>query len=228
MRDETAGEEPKNLISAWELSLAREKSMAEQRELQSAIEQKDRRFYRISFLLTLIILLLVILIFYISRRSQAVKNQALLYEQKIKHDLELDSKELIAESVRNVSVQAAKSSMYADVKRIIEKLPKTNQKLFDKFFQSEHMFGEDLVLEEFDKRFVGVYEDFYQGIQQIAPDLTPIELRVCAFIRLNCSTKEIAILMSRSVGRIENIRIAIRKKLKLAKGDDLQQFLLKF
>jgi DNA-binding CsgD family transcriptional regulator len=81
-------------------------------------------------------------------------------------------------------------------------------------------------MNEFEARFIGVYEAFYQKIQTIAPDLTPNELRICAFMRLHISTKEIAYLTNRTIGTIDNTRSIIRKKLKLEENDSLQQFLI--
>jgi len=82
------------------------------------------------------------------------------------------------------------------------------------------------MLEEFEKRFTGVHEDYYTKLLDVAPDLSPNELRICAFIRLNITTKDIASITGKSTGTIENIRISIRKKLNLDTGTNLQRHLL--
>jgi DNA-binding NarL/FixJ family response regulator len=45
-------------------------------------------------------------------------------------------------------------------------------------------------------------------------------------MRLNISTKEIAMLTNRTIGTVDNTRSAIRKKLKLEEETNLQEFLL--
>jgi DNA-binding CsgD family transcriptional regulator len=60
----------------------------------------------------------------------------------------------------------------------------------------------------------------------LAPDLTPHEMRICALMRLNISSKEMAILTNRTQGTIDNTRSLIRKKLKLEELVNLQEFIL--
>jgi DNA-binding CsgD family transcriptional regulator len=226
-REQFIGNIPSNLIAEWELSLEREKALELQRSFEVKTESRNRTFYFLLFIFTLVISVLIVILFFINRRSLKIKNKLILAQQKNAHDVELKSKELIAESIKNVTIKTVKEGIYKEVKLILNKLPEENRKHFSKFLIDIKSSGEDVVLEEFDKRFIGVYDNFYEQLQQRAIDLTPIELRVCALIRLNCSTKEIALLMNRSIGRIENIRISIRKKLGLSKDENLQQFLLR-
>ena len=58
------------------------------------------------------------------------------------------------------------------------------------------------------------------------PLLTPAERRLCAFIKMNISTKEIAPLMNISARGVEIARYRIRKKLSLARDTNLMRFLL--
>ena len=81
-------------------------------------------------------------------------------------------------------------------------------------------------LEEFETRFKGVYEDFYVKLRTLAPELTPHEIRICALMRLNISSKEMAVLTNRTQGTIDNTRSAIRKKLQLDDQVNLQEFIL--
>ena len=71
-----------------------------------------------------------------------------------------------------------------------------------------------------------MYEQYYERLKNIAPELTPNDLRICALMRLNISTKEIALLTNRTVGTVDNIRSSIRKKLKLEDDTNLQEYLL--
>ena len=45
------------------------------------------------------------------------------------------------------------------------------------------------------------------------PDLSPSEQRLCAFLRLNMSTKEISELTGQRISSLETARYRLRKKL---------------
>jgi DNA-binding CsgD family transcriptional regulator len=53
------------------------------------------------------------------------------------------------------------------------------------------------------------------------PDLKPSELKLCSYLRLNLSTKELAEILNKSVRTIENARFSIRKKMGLGPEDNL-------
>lgn len=80
---------------------------------------------------------------------------------------------------------------------------------------------------EFEVRFSRVHEEFYRKLQEKFPDLTPNERKLCAFLRLNMSTKDIANLTHQDVHTIHVARTRLRKKLNLANTDEnLVTFLL--
>jgi len=81
---------------------------------------------------------------------------------------------------------------------------------------------------EFETQFVQVHPDFYKRLYEKYPDLTSYEQRVCAFLRMNLNTKEIAAITGRSLKSIEVTRSRIRKKLKLTRRDNLSSFLASF
>ncbi len=79
---------------------------------------------------------------------------------------------------------------------------------------------------EFDIRFEQVYEGFYKNLFSKHPDLTPAEIRLCSFMRLNMSSKDIAVLTSRSIRTIENTRNNIRRKMNLGNNINLTTYLI--
>ena len=60
------------------------------------------------------------------------------------------------------------------------------------------------------------------------PKLTRGDRKLCALLKLNLSSKEIARLMGISVESVHTTRYRLRKKLGLEKGDDLIDFMAKF
>ena len=70
----------------------------------------------------------------------------------------------------------------------------------------------------FEAQFEQVHHDFLRNLVTTYPDLTRTELKVCALLKLNLASKEIANMLSTDVRNIESHRYRIRKKLKL-RGD---------
>lgn len=80
--------------------------------------------------------------------------------------------------------------------------------------------------EQFTMHFDHVHSDFHSHIKQRYPNLTANELKLCAYLRMNLSTKEIAQLMNISVRGVEISRYRLRKKLGIATEVNLFDFLL--
>ncbi|MET2986502.1 triple tyrosine motif-containing protein [Aureibaculum conchae] len=77
-----------------------------------------------------------------------------------------------------------------------------------------------------EEAFNNADKDFLKKIKNIHPDLTPNDLRFCAYLRLNLSSKEIAPLLNISVRSVEIKRYRLRKKLNLSHEDSLINYIL--
>lgn len=82
--------------------------------------------------------------------------------------------------------------------------------------------------EVFESHFENVHEEFLKRLKENYPDLSPRELKLCAYLRLNISSKEIANLMNISVRGVEISRYRLRKKLNLEHDQNLTDFILTF
>jgi len=78
---------------------------------------------------------------------------------------------------------------------------------------------------EFELRFEEEHSKFREGITILHPELTPNELKLCTFLRLNMSSKEISEITGQSVRALETARSRMRKKLGLTRSDNLVQYL---
>ena len=79
--------------------------------------------------------------------------------------------------------------------------------------------------EEFQYYFEQVHPQFYEKLGTAYPTLTPKEKRLCAFISLGLSTKEIASITFREVRSCESSRNRLRKKLGVEPDIDLTNFI---
>jgi ligand-binding sensor domain-containing protein/DNA-binding CsgD family transcriptional regulator len=80
--------------------------------------------------------------------------------------------------------------------------------------------------EVFETAFDEVHEDFLDRVKASYPKLTPTELRLCGFLKMNMSTKEIAPLMNISVRGVEICRYRVRKKMGISRDTNLTTLLL--
>ncbi|MCU0378928.1 MAG: hypothetical protein MUC78_11795 [Bacteroidales bacterium] len=80
--------------------------------------------------------------------------------------------------------------------------------------------------EIFELAFDEVHEDFLNRLKSRYPTLTPTELRLCAFLKMNISTKEIAPLMNISIRGVEICRYRVRKKMGITRDTNLTGMLL--
>lgn len=80
--------------------------------------------------------------------------------------------------------------------------------------------------EQFSQHFNNVHGDFLTKLKNSHPALKPHELRLCVYLRMNLSSKEIAPLMSISVRGVEISRYRLRKKMALPTEVNLTQYLM--
>ncbi len=80
----------------------------------------------------------------------------------------------------------------------------------------------------FDTYFDEANEELFRRLKEKYPDLTPYDLRICAFIRMNISTKEIATILNISYRGAEVSRYRLRKKMNLPRDINLASHLAGF
>ena len=90
------------------------------------------------------------------------------------------------------------------LKRVMKELQKTS---------------EEETLKEFSLRFKEVHKEFYDSLLKKYPELTPSELKLCAFLKLNLSTKEISELTGQRLNTIENARYRLRIKFGITNSE---------
>ncbi|GAB3754326.1 triple tyrosine motif-containing protein [Spirosoma pomorum] len=78
---------------------------------------------------------------------------------------------------------------------------------------------------QFTLHFNAVNEAFFHALQQQYPELTPNDLKLCAFLKMNLSSKEIAQFMNITSKAVEISRYRLRKKLRLESDVNLYTFL---
>lgn len=75
--------------------------------------------------------------------------------------------------------------------------------------------------EEFDVLFRQVHPDFYNSLNQKYPGLSLNDKKICAFLKLNLSTKEICEITGKSINSIDVARYRLRQKMHLKSDENL-------
>jgi len=94
-----------------------------------------------------------------------------------------------------------------------------------KRLQTEH--SSEKLWKEFEQRFDDLNDGYLAKLLKLYPMLSPAEARLCAMIKMQLSSKEIAHISGRSVRTVEFTRLKIRQKMDIASGGNLTQHLLK-
>ena len=117
----------------------------------------------------------------------------------------------------------------SDLNDLLKKID--NEQLSNEFKRVIKILGEDDKVDEnwehFAHHFDKIHTDFLVVLKNRYPLLTASDLKLCAYVRMNLSSKEIAQLMNISIRGVEIGRYRLRKKLGLAKETNLFEFLLK-
>ena len=155
----------------------------------------------------------------INLRNESLENQVNHKNKELANTtLHLIHKNKILNSIKAQLNGLLDQSMIQAKKNQIETLiSKINKELKNEKFQ-----------QVFDEYFDEVHQDFIVRLKEKHPDLSPRELRLCAYLKMNLSTKEIAPLMNISIRGVEIGRYRLRKKLELERDDNLIDYLLKF
>lgn len=82
--------------------------------------------------------------------------------------------------------------------------------------------------DKFEQNFNLVYDNFMVRLSERYPSLKPADKRICAYLRMGLSSKEMASLMNTAVRSIETARYRLRKKLDLDSGENLVDFIQNF
>jgi len=197
---------------------------------------------------------LIFLAYSIIRRFENARKEALVREQEIfrKREEQLQHERLAAEKqvirIRNEALRSKmvhkekelanatmhiihKNEFLVQLKERLKKLQKLNSKEdrdrkvdyliknIDKDIDSESYW------KVFETHLEQVHEEFLKRLQENHSDLNIREKKLCAYLKMGMSSKEIASLMNISYRAIENNRYYLRQKLNVQKGESLVSYI---
>jgi DNA-binding CsgD family transcriptional regulator len=180
----------------------------------------------------------------LNQEKELLRNRAELNEQKLA--LEQENMAIMRDNLENtINIQNAKvasntvnlihlNEILLSIKELIGQIDKKNEpnvnfSLLTKINKLiDHELQGDKHWNEFEEIFNQLHDNFMQRLKTSYPELTPRDMRLCAYLRMNFNTKEIAPLLGISVRGVEDTRYRIRKKLQLPSDANITEFILNF
>lgn len=152
-----------------------------------------------------------------------------LKNEKLESEIQLKNTELASTTMNLIQ----KGEMLVKVKEQFVRMKKESEvdKESEDYKKILKMLGEDKMKknwEQFAVHFDKVHSDFLVSVKAAYPNLTPSELKLCAYLRLNLSSKEIAQITNITIKSVELSRYRLRKKLQIPADENLFNFLLNF
>jgi len=141
---------------------------------------------------------------------------------KLKQDIESKNRELNISTMSLIKKNEFLNNIKTELKKV-ENVSNLNKviKIIDKNLNHTDDWN------VFEEAFNNADKDFLKKIKNIHPNLTHNDLRLCAYLRLNLSSKEIAPLLNISSRSVEVKRYRLRKKMNLSHDDSLTDYILK-
>ncbi|GAA4848052.1 hypothetical protein GCM10023331_35960 [Algivirga pacifica] len=153
-------------------------------------------------------------------------SQLQLNHEKLEQELHFKKKELTANVMHLLQKNELINKISSDLLSTQKNMRKEDQKAIRQIAMELQSSLNDEMWQEFEAHFQSVHGDFYERLQAQFPNLTPNERKICAFLRLNMSSKDIAAITHRSPKSIDMARFRLRKKLGLNNEDqDLNSFI---
>lgn len=152
-----------------------------------------------------------------------------LSEEKLTTDLQYKSSQLASTTLNIMQMNEAFLQVKEEILNAINDFEPEQKNVFRKIIIGiDNKLKQKENWENFELHFNTIHNDFLRRLKNEYPDLNYRDIRLCAYLRLNLSSKEISNLMGISVRGIESIRYRVRRKLKLKTNDSLTDYLLHY
>nr|WP_315143444.1 histidine kinase [uncultured Flavobacterium sp.] len=171
-------------------------------------------------------------------QEEELKHQKKILEMELKAENELNSQEyekhiLELEIQSKSSEVAGKSLSIAKQSEMIEKIQGILDTETD-FNKLKSEIKKAIKInsvnkhewETFETNLNQIHNAFIVNLSKKYPNLTPKDIKLCIYLKMNLSSKEIAPMMNISFRGVELQRYRLRKKLNLVQDENLSKFLL--
>ncbi|MCD7968851.1 MAG: hypothetical protein LUF87_00655 [Alistipes sp.] len=161
------------------------------------------------------------------------RQQWLLEKEKREHEIEMLGYKLREreKKLMNVTMNGIqRNSMLSEIKKELAQFDSKNPAAFANKVavisrRIDGYMNDDENRELFEKYFNSIYDGFFDRLRAKYPTISPGELKLSAYVKLNLSNKEIATYMNITVASVEIARHRLRRKFGLPQGVSLHSFI---
>ena len=146
-----------------------------------------------------------------------------LKNEQLSQDVDAINKELAVSEMSLNSKNELLAHIQEDLKNNLESESRSVKSVISTI--SKNINGKDS-WSVFQEAFNKTDKDFLKKMKEVHSNLTANDLRLCAYLRLNLSSKEIAPLLNISVRSVEIKRYRLRKKMNLSHEQGLVEYIL--
>ncbi|THH36538.1 helix-turn-helix and ligand-binding sensor domain-containing protein [Neolewinella litorea] len=157
-----------------------------------------------------------------ARERQAELELTRLNNQRLREDIESKNREAALSTMNLVK----KNELLQQIKEELLAARDPQKNIREVVKQIDHNIDEAETWELFRDAFENADRDFFRKIKDLHPDLTPNDLKLCAYLRLNLSSKEIAPMLNISPRSVEVKRYRMRKKMGLERDTGLTEYIM--
>ncbi len=158
------------------------------------------------------------------RELEAIKREQLETEILFKNkELAMSTMHLLQ---KNQTLTAIRTEVEKNLSKIKDPNAKKEVKKIISLLRSDDRLEDDW--SNFSLHFDQAHHNFLKRMKAKYPQLTPKDQKLCAYLRMNLTTKEIAPLLNISVRGVEIARYRLRKKIELEKERNLNDFMMQF
>lgn len=206
-------------------------SMEKEYKHREFVEQLKHSREKMGMFTIIIVLLGIVAIALLlwNRKRILLKNKQ-IQEESLKFELETRNRELASNVVSLMKKNEVFSEIIGKLDQIKENAVKDETKeALTKVKKEIEKTIDGSFWDEFELRFKNVHSDFYDKLMAQYPNLTSNELRLCAFLKMNLSTKDIASITGQNPRSIDKARERLRTKLGISndKSVSLASFIQK-
>ncbi len=194
-----------------------------QKELTIAT-QEHRQFITIIIFVTVVLLLALALLIAMQQKRKTIAKQLAL-DGKIqtlqKNMIESQQRELSAHAL----LLSGKNEILQQISHHTKALPGNNDDVRAIKQIVKNNLTADQSWENFMMHFNKVHSGFFDKLKAHSPSLTENNLRLCAYLRISMSSKQIAQVLSMSTENVRKSSYRLKKKLALGENESLYDFL---
>ncbi|MDG1803807.1 hypothetical protein [Flavicella sp.] len=237
LNDEVFGIKNKNNLPLFDIKdkfrLTKERLEDQENEQRLKVLEHEEDIWHLKtiFLIFSIVGILVFTFFFIRnlRQKHRAEKQVIRERQdaetkRQEEILEMKNKELTSSALRLIEKEEFLNSLNSKLSQQKDTVDVKTISRMVKTIQGSSSSN----WKEFEARFTSINQSFYENLKEKHPKLKSADLKICALIRLNFSSKEMAPLLGISVESIHTSRYRLRKKLGLERTENLSEYINSF